>query len=164
MDPQQRDHLRTLLRAGPVWGAEIDIRFRVLALTIEPSADVHPTPDAADRRLQVVLHPIGTVAASLREDTGEGSRILRFTEEQLPDVVATLDGPSTIGDPLPDERPDLDALGERLSMRGQAKTGDGDRHQLHLQLESGDLAFDLWARFDVVELRDPTGAELSLPD
>lgn len=162
MDDTMRARLRDLLRAGPVWGAEIDIRFRVLAVTVEPSADVHPRPDAPDRRLQVVLHPIGNVAASLRQHGDDGVTVLRFTEEQLADVVTTLDGPTIGSDPLPDTRPDLDGLGDRVSMRGEAKTGDGLRHQLHLALASGDLEFDLWATFDEVEVRDPEGEVLAL--
>ena len=47
-------------------------------------------------------------------------------------------------------------------MRGEAKTGDGLRHQLHLALASGDLEFDLWATFDEVEVRDPEGEVLAL--
>ncbi len=162
MDDTMRGRVRDLLRSGPVWGAEIDIKFRVLAVTVEPPAAVHPRPDATDRRLQVVLHPVGNVAAALRERGPEGVTVLRFTEEQLADVVATLDGPTPSDDPLPDARPDLDGLGERVSMRGEAKTGDGLRHQLHLALASGDLEFDLWATFDEVEVRDPAGDVLAI--
>ena len=147
------DTLRDLLRSGPVWGAEIDIRFRVLALTVEPSPDVHPDPDAADPRLQVLLHPVAAVAASLVEHTDEGGVVRRFEETQLPDVVAMFDGAVTTTDPLPGRPADLDALAPRLSMRGEASVGDGVRDHLHLHLVADDLSLDLWASFDEVEVR-----------
>lgn len=156
--------LRELLRGGPVWGAEIDIRFRVLALTIEPAADVHPDPDAPDARLQVLLHPVSAVAASLVEDGPEGRTVLRFAEDQLPDVVAALDGPVPVGDPLPEAPADLDALADRLSMRGEAQMGDGYRRHLHLRLEADGLALDLWASFDEVEVRGPEDAQAAARD
>lgn len=149
------DQLRDLLRAGPVWGAEIDIRFRVLALTVEPDAAAHPDPDATDRRLQVLLHPVSAVAASLVEHTDDGAVVRRFDEQQLPDVVAMFDGATTTTDPLPDAPADLDALAPRLSMRGQASVGDGVRHHLHLHLVADDLSLDLWASFDTAEARPP---------
>ena len=156
MDIGTVDELRELLLAGPVWGAEIDTRFRVLAVTIEPSAEVHPDGDTADRRLQVLFHPVGTIAASLvQAGDDEPTTVLQFTEDQLPDVVSTLDGPVPTGEPLPDALPDLDAMTDRLSMRGAARTGDGTAHHLHLSLAADDLQLDLWASYDVVEVHTP---------
>lgn len=155
MPEVDRDHLRDLLGSGPVWGAELDIRFRVLALTVEPAREVHPHPDAEDPRLQVLLYPVSAVAASLLEQ-GEGQpTVRRFDETQLPGVVAAFDGAVTTSDPLPDSPADLDALAPRLSLRGQASVGDGIRHHLHLHLEAEDLVLDLWASFDEAELRGP---------
>lgn len=145
--------LRDLLRSGPVWGAEIDIRFRVLALTVEPSPDVHPDPDADDPRLQVLLHPVSAVAASLVEHTDDGTVVRRFDETQLPDVVAMFGGATTTVDPLPGHPADLDALAPRLSMRGEASVGDGLRDHLHLHLVADELSLELWASFDEVEVR-----------
>lgn len=150
-----REDLRDLLRSGPVWGAEIDIRFRVLALTVEPSAEAHPDPEASDRRLQVLFHPVSAVAASLVEHGGDGAVVRRFDEEQLPDVVAALGGPTTSTDPLPGVPANLDALGPRLSLRGQASVADGFRDHLHLHLVADDLTLDLWASFDEFEVRGP---------
>lgn len=151
-----RDELRDLLRAGPVWGAEIDLKFRVLAVTVEPAADAHPDPEATDRRLQVLFHPVSSVAASLVEhDDEEGQVVRRFDEEQLPDVVAALGGAVTATDPLPGAPTNLDALGPRLSMRGQASVADGFRDHLHLHLVADDLSLELWASFDEFEVRGP---------
>lgn len=159
MDIGTWDQLRELLLAGPVWGAEIDTRFRVLAVTVEPSAEAHPEGEAADRRLQVLFHPVGTIAASLVQ-AGEDAptTVLQFTEDQLPDVVSALDGPVPTGEPLPDALPDLAAMADRLSMRGAARTGDGTAHNLHLALDADDLHLDLWASYDVVEVHTPEEA------
>lgn len=150
-----RDDLRDLLRSGPVWGAEIDIRFRVLAVTVEPAAEAHPDPQAPDRRLQVLFHPVSSVAASLVEHGDDGAVVRRFDQEQLPDVVAALGGAVTTTDPLPGTPADLDALASRLSLRGQASVGDGFRDHLHLHLAADDLSLELWASFDEFEVRAP---------
>ena len=159
-----RDHLRALLRSGPVWGAEIDIRFRVLALTVEPEPALRPDPQASDGRVQVLLYPVSAVAASLVEHADDGAVVRRFDEDQLPDVVALFDGATTTTDPLVDRPADLDALAPRLSMRGQASVGDGILHHLHLRLEEGDLSLDLWASFDEVEVRGPDQWGEALPE
>ena len=150
--PVDRTHLHDLLDSARIWGAEIDIRFRVLALTVEPAS---PRDTSGDPRLQVLLYPVSAVAASLVEDTDDGAVVRRFEQDQLPDVVAMFDGATTTADPLPDRPADLDALAPRLSMRGQASVGDGILHHLHLHVEADELTLDLWASFDEVEVRGP---------
>ena len=161
MAPVDRTYLDGLLRDARVWGAEIDIRFRVLALTVEPP---EPADASGDPRLQVLLYPVSAVAASLVEDTSEGVVVRRFAEDQLPDVVALFDGATPTTDPLPDRPADLDALSPRLSMRGQASVGDGVLHHLHLHLEADELSLDLWASFDEVEVRGPDQWGGALPE
>lgn len=173
MDESRREQLRRLLVA-PVLGAEVDLEYRVLALTVEPAvaAVAAATPsdgqvggdevgdEVADRRLQVLFHPVGTIAASLVRHDAEASparTVLTFDVAQLPDVVAALDGPAPIGDPLPDALPDLHAMEGRLSLRGMAQVAEGHRHPLELSLVADDLTLDLWATFDTVEVRDVAG-------
>ncbi|MBY5161523.1 hypothetical protein [Salsipaludibacter albus] len=168
MDDRDLDRLRDLLTSGPVWGAEVDLQYRVLALTIEPTSDRHPQGDAEDRRLQVLLHPVGAIAAALvRHEPGPAPddaprrTVLRFDQAQLPDVVAALDGADVVGDPLPDALPNLDAMEERLSLRGVAQVAEGHRLPLALHLVADDLTLDLWATFDDVEVRTPDGEVLA---
>lgn len=149
-----------LLRSSPVLGAEIDIRFRVLAVTVEPTSDEHPTAQAGDRRLQVVVHPVGTIAAVLADHADPDTpTVLRFDETQLSDIVALFADEVSRVSPFPAAMPDVDELAQRLSMFGSAQTGDGTRHVLHLQLTQAhdDLQLDLWATFDDVEVRDAAG-------
>lgn len=164
MPPVDPATLRPLL-SGRVWGAEIDTRFRVLALTVEPAGD-DLAVDAGDPRRQVLLYPVSAVAASLVEDVEDGPVVRQFGEDQLTDVVAMFDGARPEGEPLPERPANLDALAPRLSLRGQATTGDGYRHHLHLHLEAGDLALDLWASFDEMLVRGPDewGDALPTPD
>lgn len=183
MDEARREHIRQLLVAS-VLGAEVDLEYRVLALTVEPTtspeseldaapdvatdaavdvgrrAESGPGGDAPDRRLQVLFHPVGTIAAALvrhAPDSSPPRTVLTFDIAQLPDVVAALDGPVPIGDPLPDALPNLHAMEERLSLRGMAQVAEGHRHPLALSLVADDLTLDLWATFDVVEVRTPDG-------
>lgn len=162
MPPVDPATLRALL-SGRVWGAEIDIRFRVLALTVEPDAGDDPDDAPADPRMQVLLYPVSAVAAALVEDGEDGPVVRQFAEDQLADVVALFDGARPDGDPLPGRPADLDALAPRLSMRGQATTGDGVMHHLHLHLQAGDLVLDLWASFDESLVRGPDEWGAALP-
>lgn len=161
MDEHQRRRVADLLASSPVLGAEIDIRYRVLAITIEPAVADHPVGDVADRRLQVVLHPVGTIAAALVDHADrDRPTVLQFDEGQLADVVGAVAGATSTVTPLPDTLPDFDEMGERLSLFGTAQTGDGTAGNLHLRLADEPLTLDLWASFDEAELRDPDGEAL----
>lgn len=164
MRPDQRDDVARLLRVSPVLGADIDIRYRVLAVTIEPDAGHHPSPNADDRRLQVVVHPVGTVAAALVDHASpDRPTVLQFEETHLSDVVAIFADATSSVPAFPPGMPDVDELGDRLSLFGSAQTGDGDDHVLHVHLDQpdGTLELDLWATFDVLELRGPDGTRVT---
>lgn len=163
------DHLSELvtrlMATSPVLGADVDIRYRVLAVTVEPSEDDHPVaPAPADRRLQVVVHPVGTIVAALVDHANPMTpTVLHFDETQLADVVnAFADAVSTVA-PFEGEVPDVDELGDRLSMFGSAQTGDGTASILHLHLDEpdGTLTLDLWATFDELDLRDAAGTVIA---
>lgn len=62
-----------------------------------------------------------------------------------------------LGDPLPASLPDLDAMEDRLSLRGMAQVAEGHRIPLELSLVADDLTLDVWATFDDVEVRTPDG-------
>lgn len=160
MNAAQRHLVEQLVAASPVLGADIDIRYRVLAITVEPPADLHPGGDVDDRRLQVVVHPVGMIAAAL-VDRADPDRptVMHFDETQLSDVVAAFADTTSTVPPFDAALPDVDALGERLSMFGSAQIGDGIASVLHLHLEAPDapLSLDLWAGFDELEVRDPAG-------
>lgn len=157
--------LPTLLRRSRWWGLELETGYRVLAGTVEPPAELHPEgPAAADRRLQVVLHPVSRVAVLLTRRGNDGQvTIEQFEQPQLPLVVDRLDGP------VPDEltvdgpTPDPGAWAPELSLEGASNAPDGRRHTLELSLPGGDgRRLRLAAWFDEVELRRPDGSRLEL--
>jgi hypothetical protein len=160
MNAAQRDLVDRLVAASPVLGADVDIRYRVLAITVEPPADLHPRGAVEDRRLQVVVHPVGTIAAAM-VDHADPTRptVLQFDETQLSDVVAAFADTVSTVPVFPPALPDVDALGDRLSMYGTAQTGDGTASVLHVHLvqPDGALELDVWAGFDELEVRGPDG-------
>jgi hypothetical protein len=160
VDPSR---LEPVLEGARLWGAELDTRYRVLALTVEPAADRYPWgDDAADRRIQVLCHPVSTILISLVRHTDEGRALLEFSEEQLVDVVAALDGP-TLEPPLfgrAEPRPG--EWGPRFSLQGRSTAGDGTRTTLCVRPRTEELSFDLFARVDHLEVRDPEGGALTL--
>jgi hypothetical protein len=155
--------LEQLLAGATWWGLELETGFRVLAATVEVPADQHPDgPDVADRRLQVLLHPVARVAALLTRTADEGRlTIEQFDEAQLPLVVDRLDGP------VPDELvvdgppPEPDRWAPALSMEGASNAPDGRRHHLEVAMSGADgrrLRLAVW--FDEAELRRPDGSRL----
>jgi hypothetical protein len=155
--------LDRLLDGARLWGLELDIRFRVLAATVDPAADRHPEPGAGDLRLQLVLHPVGRVVASLVRRRDGGATIERFTEDQLALVVDRLDGPRLAGPVIDGPAPDPGSWAPEASMEGASTVGDGDDHHAVFDVTAGDRRLRLAAWFDVAELRRPDGSELPLP-
>lgn len=155
--------LNEALDGAALWGLELDPRFRVLAATFEPTAERYPWPDAGDRRIQVLGFPVSTILGSFRREQPMTTELLSFSEEQLVDVVATFDG-ATVTAPLfgqPEPRPG--DWGPRYSLEGRSTAPDGVATTLRLSLRRDDLALDLFARFDEVQLKGPDGADLVLP-
>lgn len=153
------------LDAAALLGAELEPRYRVLALTVEPKPDRYVwQPRPHDLRLQVLASPVSTMLVALRRTGADGQReLLTFADEQLVDVVAALDGPELAGPVfgLPEPRPGEWA--PRFSLAGRSSAGDGTSRTLRLELEHEDLSLGLFARFDQVEVRDATGRALRLP-
>jgi hypothetical protein len=160
----RRDGLEDVLRGAAIWGLELDPRYRVLAATVEPTADRYPWEPTDDRRLQVLLFPVSTILASLRHREPDGRLVVRrFGDDQLLDVVAAFGG-TTLEGPVfghPEPRPGLWA--PEWSLEGRSTAPDGRRRTFTLALRAEDLELDLFARFDDVEVKDATGQARDLP-
>lgn len=157
--------LATVLEGARLWGLELDTKFRVLGATIEPDPAAHPVqPAPEDRRLQVVLHPVNVVLASLRRRMQDGTVTLEtFTEAQLVDVVDSFDGPVLTGELLDRPAPTRGEWAPRWSMEGRAQVPDGRTHSLTVRLTAdGGREFDFYATFDEVVVRDPDGNDVAL--
>ena len=139
------------------WGAELDLRYRVLGVTVEPDPGAHPDgPAVDDPRLQLVLHPCNDVQARLVHD---GTTLERFGVDQLLAVVDRLDGPRITGPVLSAGGPPL--TGE-LSLEGRADVVDGRTHAARLVLDGAERRLTLRVGFDVAELRRPDGSVLPM--
>ena len=161
--PDAADHpLEQLLVGASLVGAELDLRYRVLGVTVEPAADLHPRPEADDPRLQVLCHPVSTVLGVLEREV-DGARYLEtFEAEQLSDVTAAFEGaplqPPVVGRPEP--RPGQWA--PQFSIQGRSTAPNGRRRTVTLEVASFDARLRLFVRCDEVELRDPAGDEVAL--
>lgn len=159
--------VQQLLDGAALLGLEVDTRYRVLAMTVEPVA----AGATGDARLQLLLHPVGRMAASLREavreDDGTVHGVVRtFAVEQLPDVVALLGGPPLAGPLFAGTEPTDAEWGPVRSLEGRAQVPDGHTHRLRIDVVGVDepLAFGFFATFDAVEVRDAAGRDVPVDD
>ena len=161
--PSDSDPLERLLAGAALLGAEVDLRYRVLGFTVEPSADVHPLGDVEDRRLQVLAHPVSTVLGSLERDVDGATHLETFEAEQLSEVTAAFAGaplqPPVLGRP----EPRRGEWGPQFSLQGRSTAPDGRRRTLTLDVVSFDARLRLFVRCDDVEVRDPSGGEVLVP-
>ncbi len=155
--------VEALLDGALLLGAELDARYRVLGLTVEPTADHHPDGGVADRRLQVLLHPSSTFVASLRVEDADERRVEAFVLEQLPDVVHALDAPTIAGPVFGRPEPAPGEWGPSPSLEGRSSAPDGTFRRLRLEVASGVRRFGLFATFDDVDVRRPDGTDVELP-
>jgi hypothetical protein len=154
--------LEPVLDGAALLGVELEPRFRVLAVTVEPEPERYVWEERDDRRLQVLCHPVSTILASLRRESDGQRQLLAFEEDQLVDVVAALGGPA-LSAPLfglPEPRPG--EWGPRFSLEGRSTAPDGTGRTLTLSVATDDARFDLFARFDVIDLKDADGDPLAL--
>jgi hypothetical protein len=155
--------LEHVLDGAALWGLELDPRFRVLAATLEPTAERYPWGDTDDRRVQLLCFPVSTILGSFRRNLPMETELLSFTEGQLVDVVAAFDG-ATVAAPLfgqPEPRPGT--WGPRFSLEGRSSAPDGVSRTLTVALAHEDLTLCLFARFDEVRLKAADGTDLSVP-
>jgi hypothetical protein len=154
-----------VLDGAALLGAELEPRYRVLALTVEPLAERYPwQPRPRDRRLQVLASPVSTILAALLRTGGTAGReLLTFADEQLLDVVTALDAPALSAPVFARQEPRPGEWAPRFSLEGRSTAPDGTSRNLRIEVEHEDLWFGLFARFDQIELRDVSGAALRLP-
>ncbi|MEX0835378.1 MAG: hypothetical protein WD010_04760 [Nitriliruptor sp.] len=168
------EDLDRVLDGAALLGLELDTKFRVIAATFEPTPERYPwgtgvgSVEVVDRRVQVLVSPVSTILGSLRRtttaDAGQRTEVYTFTEEQLVDVVAAFDG-ADVESPLfgqPEPRPG--SWAPEWSLEGRSTAGDGTSRTLTVSVRhedgAGELALDLFARFDEVQVKDPFGTDL----
>jgi hypothetical protein len=155
--------LEAVLEDALFLGAELDPRYRVLATTVEPTEKRYAWGRVDDRRVQILLHPVSTVLASLRRESEARRELLTFDIADLLSIVEALGGPPLRCPVFDRPQPPQGAWGPVHSLEGRAGVPDGVAHSCTFEAESGDLRFGLFARFDAIDLRGPEGEALPLP-
>jgi hypothetical protein len=150
------DAVAEVVTGARCWGIELDPRYRVLAVTIEP--DPLRTPGTAGEH-QLLCFPVSVllvaVTRPLVEDGASRTALVTFDLDRLTSVSERFGGAVISERPfgLPEPRPA--SWGPRYSLEGRTSASDGTRSTLTLDLRTEDDArLRLFARFDDVELRD----------
>jgi len=150
------DALADVVTGARCWGVELDPRYRVLGVTVEP--DPLRTPGTAGEH-QLLCFPVSvllvTVTRTVDGDGGARTAIMTFDLEQLTAVSQRFAGAVIDLRPFGHPEPRPGSWGPRHSLEGRTSAADGTRSTLTLDLRTEDDArLRLFARFDDVELRD----------
>jgi hypothetical protein len=118
------------------------------------------------RELQLLLHPVARLAASLRDGhvADATAAVLPVTVEQLPAVVRSFGGQPVYGFSFFDQHDgEMAKWGNRLSLDRRDESCAG-AHSLTLFQEGLDRHLDLCLWFDDLEVLDERGMRLHLDD
>ncbi len=152
------DTIGPIVSGARCWGLELDERYRVLAVTIEPDPLRAP---GTTGELQLLCFPVSTLLVTLTRpvDDGGGRRaVLTFDLEELAAVGQRLGGTTIAPDVFGRPEPRPGAWGPQHSLEGRSSASDGVRRTLTLELDDVDgTRLRVFARFDDVELRDRAG-------
>lgn len=133
-------------------------------MTVDLSPQRHPDgPESEDRRVLLMLHPVGSVRALLRRYADDGPVVVeQFDVDQLVDVVDRLGG-ADVELPLFDGGwPDLTEEAPELSLEGASQALDGSAHRARLTVRSERRRLDLEVTFDAARVNRADGTELPL--
>lgn len=155
--PGDGDPLERLLDGAILLGAEVDLRYRVLGVTVEPPRGTHPRGEVRDPRLQVLCHPVSTVLGVLQREVDGAAHLETFEAEQLPDVTAAFAGAPLQGPVLGRREPQPGEWGPQFSIQGRSTAPTGRSRTVTLEVASFDASLRLFVRCDDVEVRDPAG-------
>jgi len=150
------DPLTAALTGARCWGIELDPRFRVLAVTVEPDP-LRAVGQPGEH--QLLCFPVSTLIVSLTRpvvtDGVERTALVTFDLEQLTAVSERFGGAVMPAEPFGRPEPRPGSWGPRSSLEGRSSAPDGTRATLTLDLQAEDGArLRLFARFDEAELRD----------
>lgn len=161
-DERTKAQLGVGLNEAALLGVDFDVARRRAVVTLAtPSADGNRT-----RRIQLVLEPVGRIAASLRHGAwnDRGARVEPFAIDRLAAVVESFGGEPIYGWEFFD-RPEDDfaSFVDRLSLDWHSVAPRGHAHTLTLFQEGAYRHLDLWFWFDDAELFDAAGRAVT-PD
>jgi len=150
------DTLGEVLTGARCWGIELDPRYRVLSVTVEP--DPLRTPGTAGEH-QLLCFPVSVLLVAVTRQVEQEGRtrtaLVTFELDQLTAVSERFGGARIATTPFGRPEPRPGAWGPRHSLEGRTSAADGTRATILLDLETEDAArLRLFARFDDAELRD----------
>jgi len=161
---EQRKGLGVALNEADLLGVEVDPRRRIAAVTLRVLTLSESGPAPEDRRVQLLLRPVGRVAASLRNGRWDNpdAPVVPLTLDDLLPTVRSFGGLSIYGWEYIDAHAnELAKWGDRLSL-DWISGADGVSHSITLFQDPGDRILDLCVWFDELEIRDPEGNTIPL--
>jgi hypothetical protein len=164
MKPGWERNFEVAIDEATLWGAEVDSDQRIALLTLEvltlPASGLPPD----DRRVSILLYPVGRVAASLRFGDWDDPRteVVPFELEELLEKVQIFKGlPIYGGDFIDKHEKQLARWGDRLSLDWSAGEG-GRSHSIYLFQDGLERHLDLCIWFDELRVFDPEQNEIEL--
>jgi hypothetical protein len=150
------DAVARLITGARCWGIELEPRYRVLAVTVEP--DPLRSGGIVGEH-QLLLFPVSTLLVTVTRpvatDEGPRTAVVTFGLEELTAVSQRFAGATIDAPPFGHPEPRPGTWGPQHSLEGRTSAADGTRRTLLLELDEPDGArLRLFARFDDVELRD----------
>ena len=148
--------LGAVIAGARCWGIELDPRYRVLAVTVEP--DPLRTPGTAGEH-QLLCFPTSVLLVAVTrpviEDGTPRTALVTFDLDQLTAVSERFAGAAIDAAPFGHPEPRPGSWGPRYSLEGRSSAADGTGATLLLDLTTEDGSrLRLFARFDAAELRD----------
>ena len=145
-------------------GAEIVPERSLVAVTLDVLSLPPEGPPSDDRRIQMILHPVGRVAASLRLGhwDDDDAKVVPFEAEALLSIVEGFKS-AIYGWEFFDVEAGFDNWRDRLSL--DYRSGDdGNSHSITLFQEDANRHLDLRIWFDQLQLKNPDGQELDVSE
>ncbi len=166
LSKEQIARLNTAFDEAALYGAEFDASTRRLGLTL---GVVSLNPDGTvpdDRRVVVILSPVGRLWASLRNSRwdDDAAEAIPFTSDQLLETVQSFQALSIYGREFFDcEVSSVARWQNRLSLNFENGT-DGRYHTLNLFQDGGNRILDLRIWFDDIAFFTPGYQPISFED
>lgn len=159
MTEEQRAGLGVALNEATLLGVELDPSRRIAGATFWVLTLPESGPEPEDCRAQILFHPVGRIAASLRNGRWDDpdAEVVPFGVEELLSTVQSFGGLPIYGWEYIDlHEKRLEQWGDRLSLDWRSGN-DGVSHSIALFQDSGDRILDLCIWFDELQIRDPAG-------
>jgi hypothetical protein len=165
---EQVELLNVALNEATLLGAEVETEQRAAAITLSVLSLPEEGPPPEDPRVQLLLHPVGRVCASLRHGRWDDAEapVEAFRIDELLAVLGRLGRHAVYGwefFDVPEEK-DFARWKDRLSLDWEAPGDEGRSHTLVLFQEADEAHLDLCFWFDDLVVHAPSHEEIPLDE